>query len=231
MPVGQSRSPSSGGQQPSLRIGAVIARLESDFPDLTVSKIRYLESEGLLSPQRAGSGFRRYSESDVERLRYILTAQREHFWPLRVIREALEARDRGEAAAVVTAPPRRLRLSGPDLAAAAGAEPALVEQLTAVGVLVADPLGRFGREDLQIVEAVVALQEYGLEPRHLRPFKTAADREIGLVEQMLAGSSRGGGRQAQAVRIAQRLTAIHAALVSRGLGGGEVGRAESTVES
>ena len=89
MPAARSPRPPSGGA--SLTIGKVIARLRPDFPDLSVSKVRFLESEGLLTPHRSGAGYRRYTESDVDRLRYILTAQRDHFWPLRVIRDALDA--------------------------------------------------------------------------------------------------------------------------------------------
>jgi DNA-binding transcriptional MerR regulator len=230
MPAAPSRRPSSS-KGAHLTIGKVIARLRPDFADLTVSKVRFLEAEGLLTPQRTGSGYRKYSEEDVERLRFILTAQRDHFWPLRVIRDALDAMDRGAGAIVPAVPPRRLRLTAEELAAQGGAEAGLVESLVAVGVLSADPAGRFGPEDLQIVESVVWLQDYGLEPRHLRPFKTTADREVGLVEQMLAPSSRGRDRQARATQIARHLNLIHGALVTKGLGGGVVvGRAGSTVE-
>jgi DNA-binding transcriptional MerR regulator len=230
MPAAPSRrpSPSTGAH---LTIGKVIARLQPDFADLTVSKVRFLETEGLLTPQRTGSGYRKYTEADVERLRYILTAQRDHFWPLRVIRDALDAIERGAGPTAAAAPPRRVRLTAAELAVAGGAEPDLVESLVGVGLLSADPTGRFGPEDLQIVESVVWLQDYGLEPRHLRPFKTTADREVGLVEQMLAPSSRGRDRQARAARIAQHLSLIHGALVTKGLGGVVVeSRAESTVE-
>lgn len=229
MPAAPSRSPSSSSGA-HLTIGKVIARLQPDFPDLTVSKVRFLETEGLLTPERTGAGYRKYTEGDVERLRYILTAQRDHFWPLRVIRDALAARER-EGAALPTAPPRRVRLSATELADAGGADPALVDSLVGVGLIGADETGRFGAEDLQIVESAVWLHKFGLEPRHLRPFKTAADREVGLVEQMLAPSSRGHDRQARAARIAQHLILIHGALVTKGLGGAAVeGRAGSTVE-
>ena len=230
MPAAPSRRPAHGTGA-LLTIGKVLARLEPDFPDLTVSKVRFLETEGLLSPQRTGSGYRKYSEGDVERLRYILTAQRDHFWPLRVIRDALDALDRGEGAASAVVPPRRIRLSAGDLAEATGADPSLIDSLVGVGLIGADQTGRFGAEDLQIVESVVWLQEFGLEPRHLRPFKATADREVGVVEQMPAPSSRGPDRAARASRIAQHLLRIHGALVTKGLGGAvSAGRAGSTVE-
>ena len=229
MPVG--RIPRVTRNDPArLTIGKVIARLRPEFPELTVSKVRFLETEGLISPTRTGSGYRTYTEGDVERLRYILAAQRDHFWPLRVIREALESLDRGDAAVEPEAPPRPLRLTGGELAAAAGAEQSLVENLTGMGMLGGDVGGRYGVEDLQILESVVWLQQFGLEPRHLRPFKATADREVGLIEQMLAPSAR-GGRRARAGQVARHLQTIHAALVSKGLGGSvSTGREGSTVE-
>lgn len=200
-----------------LTIGKVIALLQPDFPDLAVSKIRFLESEGLLTPQRSGSGYRKYSDADVERLRYILTVQREHFWPLKVIREALEARDRSEELHLPEAPHRATRLTADELTAAAGASDSLVADLAAAGLLSADAAGRFGSEDLQILEAVVWLESFGIQPRHLRPFKAAADRELGLIQQMLAPSSPGKERRAKAVQLAAQLRAVHTALISKGL--------------
>lgn len=200
-----------------LTIGKVIALLQPDFPDLALSKIRFLESEGLITPERTGSGYRKYSDSDVERLRYILTVQREHFWPLKVIREALEARDLGEEAALPQAPQRSTRLTAAELCEAADASAPLVDALVAGGLLSPDATGRFGSEDLQILESVVWLESFGIEPRHLRPFKAAADRELGLIEQMLAPSAPGKDRRARATQMAAQLRAIHVALISKGL--------------
>lgn len=228
MPAAPSRNPPSSGAH--LTIGKVIARLQPDFPDLSVSKVRFLETEGLLTPQRSGSGYRKYTEADVERLRYILSVQRDHFWPLRIIRDALAALERGDGAVEPPAPPRQVRVTTAGLATESGAAPALIEALVSSGLIGADATGRFGAEDLQIVESVVWLQDFGLEPRHLRPFKATADREVGLVEQMLAPGSRGRDRQARAAQIAQHLLLIHGALVSKGLGGSVAeGRAGSTV--
>ncbi|MGA8045568.1 MAG: MerR family transcriptional regulator [Dermatophilaceae bacterium] len=229
MPAGPTPR-SARRESTRLTIGKVIARLRPEFPDLSVSKVRFLEAEGLLTPTRTGSGYRTYTDHDIERLRYILAAQRDHFWPLRVIRDALEALDKGEAAARPEAPPRPLRLTAEDLAAAAGAEDSLVESLVLMGVIGGNTIGRFTAEDLQILQSVVWLQQFGLEPRHLRPFKATADREVGLIEQMLAPSAR-GGRQARAGQIARHLQTIHAALVSKGLGGVlSTGSQGSTVE-
>lgn len=137
MPAGPS--PRRGAQQDVLlTIGKVIALLEPDFPDLSVSKIRFLEAEGLITPSRSGSGYRKYTDADVERIRYILAAQRDHFWPLKVIREALDALDRGEELPEVVAPQRAERLTAAELAAAADATPALVEDLSGVGLISPD---------------------------------------------------------------------------------------------
>lgn len=200
-----------------LTIGRVIALLEPDFPDLSVSKIRFLEAEGLLTPQRSGSGYRKYAESDIERLRFILTAQRDHFWPLKVIRETLDAMDRGEQLPDLVAPQREVRLGRDELAAAAGATHTLLDALASGGLISPDGSGRFGADDLQILTAATSLGEYGIEPRHLRAFRAAADREVGLVEQMLAPIAPGRERQARAAQVAQRLLEIHAALVRKGL--------------
>ncbi len=216
MPAGPS--PRRGAQQDVLlTIGKVIALLEPDFPDLSVSKIRFLEAEGLITPSRSGSGYRKYTDADVERIRYILAAQRDHFWPLKVIREALDALDRGEELPEVVAPQRAERLTAAELAAAADATPALVEDLSGVGLISPDATRRYGPEDRQILEAVAWLEEFGIEPRHLRPFRAAADREVGLIEQMLAPTAPGRERQARAVQMARRLLEIHAALVRKGL--------------
>lgn len=203
----------------TLTIGQVLARLSDEFPDLSVSKVRFLETEGLLSPQRSGSGYRRYSEGDVERLEFILRAQRDNFWPLKVIKSALEARERGESIAPVVAAPAAERLTHSDLANIEGASTVLIEDLASVGLISPDATERYGIEDRRIVEAVVGLAEFGVQARHLRPAKTAADREVGLIEQILSGNARGAARerQARARHLAQQLLTIHSALVAKAL--------------
>ena len=221
MPADPRRSSTPGGEPAAARltIGKVIALLEPEFPDLAVSKVRFLESEGLLTPERSGSGYRRYSAADVERLRYILAAQRDHFWPLKVIREALEAQDRGSAAPAATEPPQEVRLTAIELTDRTGASVELLAALEAGGLVAKDAAGRYAAEDQQVVEAVVWLQEFGVEPRHVRQIRTAADRQVGLVEQMLAPSAPGRERQARAGHMAQRLLDIHVALVRKGISG------------
>ncbi len=230
----------------TLSIGEVLEQLRQDFPDVSISKIRYLEAEGLVEPARTPSGYRKFSQEDVERLRYILTLQRDHFWPLRVIREALDAYDRGFDPPGDGAPGPRapravaagdwpdpssfvrrgqaLRMTRAELAVAAGLEEPEVAQLETFGLLTAGSGGYFDETALTIAHAAAELAAYGIEPRHLRPFRTAADREVGLVEQVVTPLSRGRGddAQARASEAAREISALclrlHAALVKAGLG-------------
>ncbi|MFD0691018.1 transcriptional regulator FtsR [Actinomadura fibrosa] len=239
-----------------MTIGDVIGLLRPDFPDITISKIRFLESEGLVEPQRSPSGYRKFGAADVERLRYVLTAQRDHYMPLRVIRQHLEARDRGEAV-----PPLGARRggsgSGPGSGASVGAESAQrrPRTLVAADTTAEEPAVRLTRrqlldgagigedllarleeyglvrrtgahyrgEALAVARAAAALGEYGFEVRHLRAVKAAADRQAGLIEQMVAPQLRRRSPDAheQAAETAREIAALsvrlHAALVSAGL--------------
>lgn len=200
----------------SRSIGQVLAILKSDFADISISKIRFLESEGLITPQRAPSGYRRYSPADVDRLRYVLTVQRDHYLPLKVIREHLELMDRGQApptrepapaapaaatqpmaqpdgqpGAAGSAPPSAarppLRLTRADLLEASGlSDSALTELERNQIVLPRRGTSHYGREALTLAVAAKRLADYGIDGRHLRAFKMSADREIGLVEQAIA---------------------------------------------
>ena len=230
-----------------MTIGAVLSALREDFPDVTISKIRFLETEGLVSPERTGSGYRTYSGDDVERLRYVLTAQRDRFWPLKVIREALDAMDRGlqppDAVAdggptarvpdtcrdpALPAPTdltrtRRLRLTAAELSTASGLEASTLEALETFGLVRPDDEGYYGEPELAVAKAAGALASFGLEARHLRPFRSAADREIGLVQQVVR-PVRGRGRDRAAAASADptgevlaHCIALHAALVRAGL--------------
>ena len=232
---------SAGAGAGTMSIGEVLARLRADFPDVTISKIRFLESEGLVEPERTPSGYRKFSHADVERLRYVLAAQREHYLPLRVIKEHLDAIDRGlEPPAVPGGPtaPRavvpvesylspetftrdsELRLSREELADAAGIDSELLEQVESFG-LVSRRVGssHYDADALVIAKAVAELAEFGIGPRHLRAFKAAAEREAGLVEAVLAPlvRQRGSEARARADETARELAAIsvrlHAALV------------------
>ncbi len=216
-----------------LTIGGVLSRLRDEFADLTPSKIRFLETEGLLTPERTTSGYRTYSEADVERLRYILRAQRDRYWPLRVIREALDALDRGLAepsqeGGRPQAPPyapdpdvptaqqlrehRTLTLTGPELRSASGLDRHTFHQLESYGLLEPDPAGHYDGHALDVAVAAARLAAHGLEARHLRPFRTAADREIGLVHQVLS-ATRPESRADTAAEMLASCIALHVALV------------------
>ena len=222
-----------------LSIGLVLERLQGEFPDLTISKLRFLETEGLVTPERAPSGYRLYTEEDVRRLRYVLTAQRDRFWPLKVIRDALDAMDRGltpatdtsgerpavptaaadpdvPAAATLAAPPS-LRLTEAELMGAAALDEAMFQALRGFHLLRPDATGHYDDAALGVARAAAALASYGVEARHLRPFRTAAEREVGLVQQIVVPAlASAGGRASGADPTAEVLhhcLALHAALV------------------
>ncbi|MDR1430527.1 MAG: MerR family transcriptional regulator [Propionibacteriaceae bacterium] len=178
-------------------IGQVMALLKAEYPDVTISKIRFLEAEGLISPERAPSGYRRYAESDIERLRYVLDAQKHHYLPLKVIKENLASLDHGEAAPdaapdavqevapTKAAPPKRaIRMTRRDLLNASGlAEPALAELERAGLITPRRGTVYYGRDQLTIAVIARKLAPYGMDARHLRVVKQAAEREVGLIEQ------------------------------------------------
>lgn len=238
-----------------MSIGEVLAHLRGEFPDITISKLRFLEAEGLVEPQRTSSGYRKYSSSDVSRLRFVLSTQRDHYLPLRVIRDQLAALDRGEATAAVaraafssggtpaaaptvsglahrrpalvavddSAPePADIRLSRAELLDRSGlAEPVLAE-LEQHGLLRCRG-ARYDADALAVARVAAQLAEYGLEPRHLRAYRTAADREVGLFTQLVAPVARQNtpaarARAAETVReLAALSQLLHAALVRMGL--------------
>ncbi|MFC7488678.1 MerR family transcriptional regulator [Knoellia sp. CPCC 206453] len=220
-----------------MTIGKVLDALREEFPEVSISKIRFLEVEGLVEPARTPAGYRTYSPADVERLRYVLRSQRDRFWPLKVIREALDALDRGlEPAAVADArprppgpeadpdvpaaegllPERAVRLTRDELTTATGLDHTTISSLEGFGVLRADDAGHFSGADLQAAHAAAGLAAYGIEARHLRPFRTAADREVGLVEQAMS-TRRTGGRAKDQADVARLCLQLHAALVKGGL--------------
>src|SRR5688572_28399080 len=197
---------------PRLTIGEVLAVLRDDFPDVTISKIRYLESEDLVHPQRTPSGYRKFSRADVSRLRYVLAAQRDHYLPLRVIKEHLEALDRGEplpaaAGAHGAVPPLPAGegegtgvppLTADQFARAAGLEPDQLADCVQFGLLVTDADGQHPAADLPVARAAAGLARHGIEPRHLRVYKSGVEREAGLVEQLVAPVLRARSEEARA---------------------------------
>ncbi|MGY1745840.1 transcriptional regulator FtsR [Blastococcus sp. SYSU D00695] len=191
----------------------MLSVLRDDFPDVTISKIRYLESEDLVHPERTPSGYRKFSPADVARLRYVLAAQRDHYLPLRVIKEHLEALDRGlplPGAGGPAAEAAEAARAAADAAQGDGALPAAVfaeaagmelDQLAdcvQFGLLTTDADGRHPAADLPVARAAAALARHGLEPRHLRVYRTGAEREADLVEQLVTPVLRARSEDARA---------------------------------
>ncbi|KQQ64512.1 MerR family transcriptional regulator [Microbacterium sp. Leaf320] len=184
----RERSASAG----LLSIGQVLARLTPEFPELTSSKLRFLEVQGIVTPSRTESGYRKFSQADIERLRLGLTLQRDHYLPLSVIREQLdEAEANGESAALVPPPsitptPRRYRRS--ELLSAAGAGPQLLNDAISTGVIVAQE--SYPESTVTLLRGLVALDRHGIEPRHLRSLRQGAEREVALIESALSSLLR-----------------------------------------
>jgi len=198
-------------------IGQVLDELRVEFPDISPSKIRFLESEGLIQPLRSSSGYRRFAVADIERLRFILTAQRDEYLPLRVIKERLDVVD-GAADGGVGDPPA-LSMTRSELLAAARAAEELLAELEDYGLV--RRARAYGTQALSVVRAAVQLAEYGIQPRHLRAIKAAAEREVSLVEQAVAPLTRQKGSREPALLaahdIAGHIARLHATLVEDGL--------------
>ncbi|WP_030453593.1 MerR family transcriptional regulator [Herbidospora cretacea] len=208
-----------------MSIGEVLAQLQGEFPDVTISKIRFLEGEGLIEPERSPSGYRKFTPGDVERLRFILTAQRDRYLPLRVIKDQLDESARPRA---VDAEPVSVRFSREELLAAAEIDDETLAELEDYGLIT--PTARlYDEAALEIARSVGALAAFGLHARHLRAVKAAAEREAGLVEQAVApllrrrapGSVDRAGESAR--EISGLLLRIHAALLE-GAVRGSLGR-------
>lgn len=233
-----SSARAADSSQAFMSIGEVLAHLRAEFPDTTISKLRFLESEGLVEPERTASGYRKYSWDDVARLTYILTAQRDHYLPLRVIRDHLAggasvpaAQPRPPLVSVDQLPTARdfdgeradVRLSRAELTEQAGIDDAQLRDLEQYGLLAQRSGGYYDADALEIAKVVGQLAAYGLQARHLRAYRTAADREIGLFEQVVAPVARQRGPEAQAraqetVReLAALSVRLHAVLVQAGL--------------
>ena len=238
--------PESGTTRGRLNIGQVLDELRPDFPAVTIPKIRFLEDKGLIKPERTPAGYRKFSSEDVTRLRYVLRMQRDHYLPLKVIGEHLDAIDRGleppPIEPVVPTVPKvalaadglpsaesfgrrdNVRLSRKELIKIAESTEELLEELEQFGLISPQQgTGHYDTDALVIAQTARELAGFGLEPRHLRAFKAAADREVGLVEQVVAPLR--GGRDASAraraeeavSEIAALSVRMHATLVKAGL--------------
>jgi DNA-binding transcriptional MerR regulator len=199
-------------------IGEVLAQLRPEFPDISTSKIRFLEAEGLIEPARSRSGYRRFRLADVERLRHILTMQRDSYLPLRVIKERLADGTTAEGAGHAGPGDMTRR----QLLDAAGIEEAELTELEDYGLI--RRVGRqYGQDALAIARVVAALRQYGVQARHLRAVKAAADRDANLVEQVVAPQlrQRGAGARDAAARTAWQIAdltlRLHATLVGSAL--------------
>jgi DNA-binding transcriptional MerR regulator len=200
---------------PRLTIGEVLAALRGDFPDVTISKIRYLESEELVHPQRTPSGYRKFSAADVSRLRYVLAAQRDQYLPLRVIKAHLDALDRGDTppgrggadSAGSTDPVDSVPLPAAEFAAAAGLSAQQLADCVEFGLVAPDAQGAHRPSDLPVARAAAGLARHGIEPRHLRLHRTAAEREAALLEQLVTPTLRGRSDEAR-TRAAEQLAEL-----------------------
>ena len=188
----RSRTASTGSL---LSIGQVLAKLNPEFPDLTPSKLRFLEERQLITPARTESGYRKFSTVDMESLRFVLTMQRDHYLPLKVIRGYLDELDAGRQpelpGGAVQAPSMlssERRLSREELIREAGANAMLLNDAVSSSLIVASDV--FGEDSLSVLRALVDLQRSGIEPRHLRGFRAAAERELGLIENALMPVAR-----------------------------------------
>lgn len=225
-----------------LSIGEVLSKLKAEFSDITISKIRFLESEGLIEPQRTPSGYRKFTNNDLERLRFVLLAQRDQYLPLKVIKDNLDAMDRGLVPAKTigaVATPRLaaqdgvltsdqfasnndLRLTRAELISASNLSDEQLAEIESYGLI--SIRGRhYDSDALTVAKAVAEISAYGIGARHLRAFKTAADREIGLVEQVTTPLLRQKGSEAiaRAEEVEKELASLsirlHASLVRAGL--------------
>lgn len=227
-----------------MSIGAVLSVLRDEFPEVTISKIRFLESEGLVEPRRTPSGYRKFSANDVERLGHVLRMQRDHYLPLKVIREHLDALERGEQVRLPAVGrqrdsgdaeplgdlygepegPTAARVGRAELLAAAEIGEQELEEWESYGLIGPLPDGVYDAEAVTVAALVMELGRFGIEPRHLRAMKAAAERDAGLVDQVVAPLRRHRNPQTRAhveartKELAGLTVKLHAALVQTALG-------------
>ncbi|MFB8385966.1 MerR family transcriptional regulator [Microbacterium sp. NPDC055910] len=220
-PAPRERSTSAG----LLSIGQVLARLAPEFPGLSASKLRFLEVQGIITPTRTESGYRKFSPADVERLRLALTLQRDHFMPHSVIREYLADLDAGrepvQPASVPSIVPAPRRFRREELLATAGAAPQLLNDAISTGIIAGSE--SYTDQTVALLRALVALDRHGIEPRHVRALRQSSERDVALVESALAPLLRrtdagSRGRAAEvAPELAKRLEDVRAIFVRTAL--------------
>ncbi|WP_413753966.1 MerR family transcriptional regulator [Streptomyces sp. R-74717] len=222
-----------------MSIGTVLLQLRDEFPEVTISKIRFLEAEGLVEPQRTPSGYRKFRGADVERLAQVLRMQRDHYLPLKVIREHLDALARGEQSTLPSGGDLRdlteggwdggpgrataARIGRAELLAAAEVTESDLDEWESYGLVAPTAEGGYDAEMVTVAKLVADLGRFGLEPRHLRAIRAAADREAGLIEQVVAPLRRHRNPQtrahaeATARELAELSVRLHSALVQTAL--------------
>ncbi|MFD2455257.1 MerR family transcriptional regulator [Corynebacterium mendelii] len=223
--------------QKTMNIGAVLERLQPEFPDLTVSRIRYYETEGLISPRRTDSRYRRFTEADIERVRYILVNQRDNYLPLKVIKEQLDAMDDGTVTAIMGASGsshalispqdfksgEAVRLTDADVAQRAGVDREFVSSLVAEKIISPDTTGLFTADDAVIASTAQALAQFGLDVRHVKQLKHAADRQSALISQVATRRAAKHKEDAAlhaedlSMQLSSLVVSLHAAFVKNGL--------------
>ncbi|WP_405634410.1 MerR family transcriptional regulator [Streptomyces sp. NBC_01178] len=238
-PTGGAGNGTASAEARPMSIGTVLIQLREEFPEVTISKIRFLEAEGLVEPQRTPSGYRKFTPRDVERLAQVLRMQRDHYLPLKVIREHLEALARGEQPVLPSPGDRRdladgvwetdagaataARIGRAELLAAAEVDDERLTEWESYGLIAPSSEGGYDAETVTVAKLMVDLGRFGLEPRHLRAMRASADREAGLVEQLVAPLRRHRNPQtrahaeATANEIAELSVRLHAALVQSAL--------------
>ncbi|KOU47162.1 MerR family transcriptional regulator [Streptomyces sp. MMG1522] len=238
-PTGGAGNGTASAEARPMSIGTVLIQLREEFPEVTISKIRFLEAEGLVEPQRTPSGYRKFTPGDVERLAQVLRMQRDHYLPLKVIREHLNALARGERPVLPSPGERRdlsdgvwdadtgaataARIGRAELLAAAEVDEDRLAEWESYGLIVPSPDGGYDTDMVTVAKLVADLGRFGLEPRHLRAMRASADREAGLVEQLVAPLRRHRNPQtrahaeATANELAELSVRLHAALVQSAL--------------
>jgi DNA-binding transcriptional MerR regulator len=229
--VAAATSPArASGGSTLLSIGQVLARLSPEFPDLSPSKLRFLEERSLVTPSRTESGYRKFSPADLERLRLVLSMQRDYYLPLKVIRSYLDDLDAGRepvlpGGATVVAPSMLSgdrRLSRTELIKESGANAMLLNDAITASLIVAGD--HYGEDALAVLRALVELQRSGIEPRHLRGFRASAERELGLIESALVPVTRrkDASSRAKALEMAReiagQLEVVRSSLIRSALG-------------
>lgn len=238
-PTGGAGNGTATADDRPMSIGTVLLQLRDEFPEVTISKIRFLEAEGLVEPQRTPSGYRKFRQGDVERLAQVLRMQRDHYLPLKVIREHLDALARGEQVALPatggeaepadggwtggTGRATAARIGRAELLAAAEVTESDLDAWESYGLVAPSAGGGYDAETVTIARLVADLGRFGLEPRHLRAMRAAAEREAGLIEQVVAPLRRHRNPQtrahaeATAKELAELSVRLHSALVQTAL--------------